>query len=120
MLSLELNYERKLAAVTKPATNAELAAANASGPLMAAVQRAVTAERRAEEWERRWEEERARADMADVERRRALGTPWIGSGNEMKGGRGILMIRWLAPSILDSIINLYTYTISPCTYTLAE
>lgn len=55
-------------------------AANASGPLMAAVQRAIMeeyraimAERRAEEWGRRWEEERARADMADVEREARLG-----------------------------------------------
>lgn len=68
MLSLELSYERKLAAVTQRATDAELAAANVNGPYMAALQRAVAAERRADEWERRWEEERARADMADVER----------------------------------------------------
>ena len=80
MLSLELSYERKLAAVTQRATDAELAAANISGPFMAAVQCAVAAERRAEEWERRWEEERARADMADVERearfRRTMAWDW--------------------------------------------
>ncbi|MCJ1248904.1 hypothetical protein MMC30_006125 [Trapelia coarctata] len=68
MLRLQVAHGRELAAVTARATNAELAAANSNGSLALANQRADAAERRAAEWERMWHEERARADMADIER----------------------------------------------------
>lgn len=75
-----VRHGQELAAVMARATNAELAVANSSGAIALANQRADLAERRAVEWERRWEEERTRAEMADVERearfRRNMAWEW--------------------------------------------
>jgi len=75
-----VRHGQELAAVMARATNAELAVANSSGAISLANQRADLAERRAVEWERRWEEERTRAEMADVERearfRRNMAWEW--------------------------------------------